>query len=544
MLRGESGRGGHPSGDPLEPGEPLPMRNRDIEAAHTYHEATQHNERRLLESPHYLDYDNQPQPLKIYTTLQPIPLVGERSTLEVPALEAISNSEGSAREDSREKIPDLCGLSRVLYLSAGITKQKPYPGGVISFRAHPNTGALYHIDLYLVCEDLPDLPAGVYHFGPHDFALRRLREGDHRAVLIDASGQEPALAHAPVIVVSVSTYWRNSWKYQARAYRHCFWDAGTLHANFLAVAGAEGLAPRVVIGFADRPVEHLLGLDPKKEGALTLVPLGWSEADAPSLRDVPEIHFETAPLSPTEVDYPAIRQMHAASSLESGAEAAAWRQAARDHRSPTVEGRVYSLEPLANQEAPSESIEAIIQRRGSTRAFEREASISLEQLATLLDRASSELAADFLACGSEPLIDFYLIVHAVEQLPAGAYYYQREAGSLELLREGDFRNVAGRLGLFQELPADAAANIYCLTDLDRVLKTWGNRGYRAAQLEGGIRGGRLYLAAYAQRFGATGLTFLDEEVVGFFSPHAEGKSVMFLVAVGHSASRSGLSRRT
>jgi hypothetical protein len=25
--------------------------------------------------------------------------------------------------------------------------------------------------------------------------------------------------------------WRNAWKYQARTYRHCFWDAGTLLAN-------------------------------------------------------------------------------------------------------------------------------------------------------------------------------------------------------------------------------------------------------------------------------------------------------------------------
>ena len=50
----------------------------------------------------------------------------------------------------------------------------------------------------------------------------------------------------------------------------------------------------------------------------------------------------------------------------------------------------------------------------------------------------------------------------------------------------------------------------------------------------------MYLAAYAQRFGATGLTFFDQEVVEFFSPHAQGKSVMFLVAVGHSARRSAL----
>jgi hypothetical protein len=57
------------------------------------------------------------------------------------------------------------------------------------------------------------------------------------------------------------------------------------------------------------------------------------------------------------------------------------------------------------------------------------------------------------------------------------------------------------------------------------------------QLEAGILGGKLYLGAYAQRLGATGLTFFDDDVVRFFSPHAEGKSAIFLVAVGNSAKR-------
>ena len=63
----------------------------------------------------------------------------------------------------------------------------------------------------------------------------------------------------------------------------------------------------------------------------------------------------------------------------------------------------------------------------------------------------------------------------------------------------------------------------------------GNRGYRATQLEAGIVGGKMYLAAYAQKIGATGLTFYDDDVTRFFSPHAEGKSAIFLVAIGNSA---------
>ena len=109
--------------------------------------------------------------------------------------------------------------------------------------------------------------------------------------------------------------------------------------------------------------------------------------------------------------------------------------------------------------------------------------------------------------------------------------------ALELLKEGDFRRDAGYLGLGQEIPADCSVDVFFLTDLDRVLQRCGNRGYRAAQLEASIMGGKLYLAAYAQGLGASGLTFFDDDVTEFFSPHAAGKSVMFLLALGKSAKR-------
>ena len=41
----------------------------------------------------------------------------------------------------------------------------------------------------------------------------------------------------------------------------------------------------------------------------------------------------------------------------------------------------------------------------------------------------------------------------------------------------------------------------------------------------------------AWRLGATGLTFFDDDVTAFFSPHAAGKSVMFLIALGQPARR-------
>jgi SagB-type dehydrogenase family enzyme len=187
------------------------------------------------------------------------------------ALEAISSSEAPTID---HVVPSIQTLAEILYLSAGITKRRSYPGGEILFRAAACTGALYHIDLYLVCGDLPGSKAGIYHFGPQDFALRRLRDGDYRNALVQASGREPAIVNAPVIIVCASTYWRNAWKYQSRAYRHCYWDTGTILANLLAAADARHMPARIVLGFVDAGVSRLLSLETTREGALTLVALG------------------------------------------------------------------------------------------------------------------------------------------------------------------------------------------------------------------------------------------------------------------------------
>src|SRR5262249_26071512 len=150
----------------------------------------------------------------------------------------------------------------------GVLRHRTFPGGEIWFRAAACTGALYHVDLYLVTAALPGVDAGVWHYGPQDHALRRLRPGDHRAVLVDAAAGDPAVAAAPVVAVYTSTFWRNAWKYRARTYRHCFWDAGTILANLLALAAAAGIPSHVVQAFADADVNRLLDLDVEREVAL------------------------------------------------------------------------------------------------------------------------------------------------------------------------------------------------------------------------------------------------------------------------------------
>ncbi len=507
------------------------MKNRDLEATWAYHNQTKHSYESVHSSPHFLDWENQPLPFKVYTSVDPLPLPQGFSPSSLKALSALSSqgAEGAC-------LPNLTALAQIFYFSAGVLRRRAYPGGAIYFRAAACTGALYHIDLYLVCGDLAGLEAGVYHFGPHDFALRRLRKGDYRAVLVAAGGEEPSLAQAPAILVGTSTYWRNAWKYRARTYRHCFWDSGTLLANLLALASAHRVPVRVVCGFVDAEVNRLLDIDAEHEAALFLVSLGRAPSEKPPpAPEIPPLFLETRPLSRQEVDYPAIRAMHAASSLEGAEEVRAWREAPFLLPRPKPRGPLFPLRPLTEPEYPQEPIEAVILRRGSTRRFAH-GSLSFSQLSTLLERATTAVPCDFLASPNLWLNDLYLAVHCVDGLPPGLYVLHRDRQALELLREGHFRKEAGYLALWQDLAADASVDVFFLANLHPILDRFGNRGYRLAQLEAGTMGGKLYLAAYAQKLGATGLTFFDDEVTAFFSPHAQDKSAMFLVAVGKPAS--------
>jgi len=504
--------------------------NRDVDAAWKYHNATKHSHLSIRAHPHFLDWDNKPLPFKIYPTLEVMRLSKDFKRTSMPALSAIATTVVSA---SGDVIPDLETLAQLLFFSAGVTKSKKYPGGEIFFRGAACTGALYEIELYVVCSDLPGLEAGVYHFGVAEFGLRQLRRGDYRQVLVEATASEPSIIHAPLIIICTGTYWRNAWKYRSRTYRHFGWDNGTILANLLAVSSARGLPAKVICGFADAQVNKLIDVETRREVAFSLVPVGNVSSSPPASANVSPLELPVVPYSKTEVDYPPMRQMHEVSSLVSPAEVASWRREIKGGKVGVKKNGGIALQPLSDAEMPHDTIEQVILRRGSTRKFSQD-SLTFTQLSTLLDRATRELPADFLDDPSGRLNDLYLVVNNVEGMAPGAYFYDRQTRSLQLLKAGDFRRDAGYLGLEQQLPADASVDIFFLADLHSILERFGNRGYRAVQLEAGILGGRLYLSAYAQRLGATGLTFYDDSVVSFFSPHAKGKSAIFLVALGKS----------
>src|SRR3954468_23139822 len=149
---------------------------------------------------------------------------------------------------------------------AGIVRsqeRRDYGGGTIHWRAYSSAGALYPVEAYVANA------GGLYSFDALSRALVHIGEDVRSRLGVDASE----------VVVLTGIHERTGWKYMERGYRHVWWDAGTMLANLLALAAAEGLEPRLYTAFVDADVNDSLGIDGEREYALGRLPL---EGGAPS----------------------------------------------------------------------------------------------------------------------------------------------------------------------------------------------------------------------------------------------------------------------
>jgi SagB-type dehydrogenase family enzyme len=552
--------------------------NNEIRYAIDYHEATKHSEASLMTSRHYLDFNNKPIPFKIYLELPSISLPISFPTPEVNALSCISGminqrshhdtngltttTKTSRNSNNSSNTPELDAenLAEILFFSAGITREMKYPYGKYYMRAASATGALYPIELYVVCDDISsNLMAGVYHFSPADFSLTQIRKGTYKRYLAAAANNQD-IANSAITVVFTSFAWRNAWKYQARSYRHWFWDSGVIAANLLATTYAMRLPTRIITGFLDDTVNQLLCVEDQREAAIAMAAIGAgsskdtiapsqqeNEVDRISPLSIPKIRVLS---KRGEINYPEIWELNQVSKFTSKQEIEGWISNAHRHhqllsaashrfqdRGTDSDNIIITPNELEEGIKNSRSLKETILWRGSSRRFAR-SNISLTTLKTILYNSSRAVPMDIFRDGNS-LLGIYFIANGVDDLTPGAYFYNRNGSvtssntSIEKIKEiASSRNISGYLCLGQSLFRDASVVFFLMTDLQAVLRSLGNRGYRASQFEAGIIAGKIYLAAYALGIGASGSTFFDDAVTEAFSPHASNKSTMIAVGVG------------
>jgi SagB-type dehydrogenase family enzyme len=231
------------------------------------------------------------------------------------------------------------------------------------FRTYASAGALYPIEIYVAAAGIEAIEPGLYHFHPLEKTLRRIRDGDVRGYLVRATGGRQSVARAPATILLSGIPWRTTWKYEARGYRHLFWDAGMIVANLLALAASGGHAAEVVLGFVDSEVNALLGLDGRSEVALAAVPLAFDRPGEPAPAVAAEepaapVRLDVKPLSNQQRDYSEIDAVHEATSLNDPDQAGEW-----------ASGPATRPDGSRESLAVRDGVERVIRRRGSSRAF-------------------------------------------------------------------------------------------------------------------------------------------------------------------------------
>jgi len=372
-------------------------------------------------------------------------------------------------------------LSCLLFHSAAISASKKAPRGDYrySLRVNPSSGNLHPTEFHFTTRGLANWPDGVYHYRP----------SSHMAEQRGTGGDGPPSLEFTLTSIA----WREAWKYRDRAWRYCLLDMG--HACESLMLAARWMGCRAT-------VTHASPMWPVADDEWPMLSLrieGAPLAEAPG-RSLDWLGGTPNRLSDEIAPYPRIDHIHAA-----------------------TEGELYPrpVDPAAGQGSlvlppPAPFLlaypEACRARRSALDFVG--GSISAAQLAALLDFAA-------------PLgVNLWLYVHGVDDVEPGAYRWWPASRSLHLRRSGPQRVVASGLSLGQDLAGNSCVTFSITADL--------RPGYRAAFINAGRVGQRLYIAAESLGLRATGIgAFFDDQVHRYLDIDTETEQVVYHFAIGH-----------
>jgi SagB-type dehydrogenase family enzyme len=214
-----------------------------------------------------LDWSSKPETYKIY---------GDAPQIELPPMDheemnlhQILKKRRSVRRFSTAPLSP-ADLSYLLWASTGIQRvEKGY-----AFRTAPSAGALYPIETYLICNRVEEIDSGIYHYNISEHHLEQLRLGDFsRQIAMAALGQAVCQTCA-VVFIWTAVVSRSKWKYNQRAYRYIYLDAGHIAAHLSLAAVYRTLGSCQIGAFFDDQMDGLLDISDTDEHTVYLSVVG------------------------------------------------------------------------------------------------------------------------------------------------------------------------------------------------------------------------------------------------------------------------------
>lgn len=500
--------------------------------AHEYHRKTSYERNKIGGGG--LDFGNQPDVFKSYPDLDTIPLPRDVA-LPGKSFSDIIRDRGQPEPGDM----DLDRLARIIVLTHAVTAKARYGGMDFYFRNVASAGALYPFELYVGTCNVAGLDDGLYHHSLGIHALTRLRSGEITPSMSEAIDLEGDGSLCLAFFLT-SIFFRSSWKYRDRAYRYHLLDTGHLAENLTLALKALHLPFRIYYDFDDQKVNHLLGVDERRETSLAIICVRCKEAagrePGQELEPAGAGLADASWVSSREVDYPLIREAHAATSAKvepgEGPPRMLERLGLSMEPVPQLPGLDTWPEVLSYSEAVS--------KRRSSRNFVR-SPLPTDGLVALLESLSASshehhetrmiirggLSVGFLAGN-------------VNGLDPGFYTLDMEQGSINLVSEGFMMDEMARVCLDQAWLRNCDLHFLFLSNLELLETTWGARGYRLALLTAGRLGQRIYLAATSMGMGCCGIgAFYDFEAAELLGLN-RSSALLYLVAAGPLKKRPGV----
>jgi SagB-type dehydrogenase family enzyme len=496
-----------------------------IQSARDYHQKTSYDRARM--SGHLLDWPNQPNVFKTYTGLDTVRLPDpvERTPRNLSEL-----LQGGP-SDAADTTLDQGGLSRIIHLTHQVTAKTRHGGMDFYFRSVASAGALYPFELYVAVWNVDNLQHGLYHHTLGLNALTLLRRGCVLGEIADSVKIERETPPCLVFFFT-SLFFRSSWKYRDRAYRYHLLDTGHMVENLSLALREAGLPFTIHYDFDDHGINSLLHVDESREVCLAVVPV-WaanslSGTDSPRL-EVPDKELaEESRCARRETDYPAIREIHAASGRVVG----------------VVEPLPDMIDNLGLQKGAARPVspangssefmsypEALLKRRSVRNFVDDE--IPADAFACLLSMICSTATANAHAePAAHRVVAVGFLANNVAGFEPGFYLLDTVNRTVHEVFQGRLAAHMTQICLDQAWLERCAVHFLLLTNLGLLDRIYGPRGYRHAMLSAGRFGQGLYLGTTAMRMGCCGIgAFYDKEAAGTLALNDES-ALLYLLGAG------------
>jgi SagB-type dehydrogenase family enzyme len=488
-----------------------------MDPVRAYHELSKHHLERYAPGPGGLDWRSQPDPFRRYAGA---PLLNLPLLADDPAVCWDELFGPAPLPPQALTIDTVAGL---LQLALGLSAWKSYGGNRWALRCNPSSGNLHPTEAYLICPELPGLPAGVHHYRSDQHAL------EQRATApFDWSGG--------VLVALTGIHWREAWKYGLRAFRYCQHDCGHALAALSYSAAILGWPTRLLSDCGDDAIAALTGLnrlqdfpanEPETPEALLWIGTGDPPSAAQVLATLANARWSGVAntLSPSHRDWPDIPAV-----------AAATRQPAGMGGQPADRQALPTLPALA----PASLVPAsqLIHGRRSAQALDGVTTLAAPHFYRMLDALLPRPSQPPWSILEEaPCVHPVLLVHRVDGLEPGIYCLPRTPAALAELRDAmrpdwlwarvpgcpehlplyllaplQVQQFAATASCHQDIAADGAFMLAVLARFDDIdpARPWL---YRQRFWEAGMLGQVLYLEAEACSLQGTGIGCYFDDVV-------------------------------